>query len=99
MCVCAHLWPGSAFTPHLHHSLKGQDALSLVYTGGSKPHGKRRGGGHHHRVHSLAPTCVHWVACRSVTLPSFVLSEVSPGCWGRESPHFYIGGSPLLCPV
>lgn len=101
MCVCAHLWPGSAFTPHLHHSLKGQDALSLVYTGGSKPHGKRRGGGtttgfiawHQH-------VCTGWHAgCRSVTLPSFVLSEVSPGCWGRESPHFYIGGSPLLCPV
>lgn len=47
MCVCVHVWAGSAFThthPYTHtphHSLRGQDAPSLVYPRGSKPHAKR----------------------------------------------------------
>lgn len=43
MCVCTCV-ARICFYPHLYHSLKGQDALSLVYTMGSKPHVKRLGG-------------------------------------------------------
>lgn len=77
MCVCTCV-ARICFYPHLYHSLKGQDALSLVYTMGSKPHVKRLGGGGGTITGFIAwhqHVCTGWHAGRSHS-PSFVLSKV-----------------------
>lgn len=72
--MCVHMCGQDLLLPPTCTTASKDRTLCLWSTLGAPNHMGKGGGGHHHRVHSLAPTCVHWVACRSVALPSFVLS-------------------------